>query len=241
VNTGTVVYSFPFLQFVFGNFFIASELALTTVSTPRLRKTTGVYLLQNNDVMTNFDASSLISGDGVGVVDSAIITTASFPALTTAGAFFAIRDNPALVTATAPLLATIATGPFQFTNTTVLSTLVLPSLTTIGTDIMGAASGVASISFIALTAVGGSVTCGSCVALVDVNWPNVIFQDGTLIDFTGDVLNNTSVNMVLARGVASGTTTSDYELNNPGNAAPNGQGLLDKATLIGLGNTVNTN
>jgi len=71
--------------------------------------------------------------------------------------------------------------------------------------------------------------------------PNVIFSDGSLMTFDFDSLDVASVNQILRRGVVSGTTTSDYELANGANAAPAGQGLIDKATLIGAGNTVNTN
>ena len=92
-----------------------------------------------------------------------------------------------------------------------------------------------------LATVGGVFQTPLCAGLASASLPVLIFPDGFLVDFDSCILDVASVNQVLARGVASGTTFSDYELNSPGNAAPAGQGLLDKATLIGAGNTVNTN
>lgn len=287
VNTGTVVYSFPFLQFVFNDFAIGNEVALTTVSTPKLRKTTGQYIIVNNAVFTTLDASSLITGQGVGVAGPSLITAISFPALTSSTDYFTFRDNASLVSVSAPLLSTVS-SQLQFQNTTALVSVNLPSLTVIGSDITGQNSGAQTISMPLLISVGASITCtdlhllttinlpllqsvlapidftnalvltsvsfpslttvGDAIFftgsanLVTVSIPVALFADiGIAIDFNACLLNAASVNGILARGVASATTTDDYELNTPGNAAPTGQGLLDKATLIGLGNTVNTN
>ena len=50
-----------------------------------------------------------------------------------------------------------------------------------------------------------------------------------------------AINAILADFVAAGRVGGTIMLNGTGNAAPTGQGLIDKATLTGLGWTVTTN
>lgn len=58
---------------------------------------------------------------------------------------------------------------------------------------------------------------------------------------TNNLLTATAVNAVLAAFVASGTTTAMIDLGGTGNAAPTGQGITDKNTLLSRGCTVTTN
>ena len=69
----------------------------------------------------------------------------------------------------------------------------------------------------------------------------------TLGDFkaSNNQLNSTAVNAILAAFVAAGRTSASgtciLNLGGSGNAAPTGQGLTDKATLVSRGWTVTTN
>ena len=65
--------------------------------------------------------------------------------------------------------------------------------------------------------------------------------NATNVSFINCALSAESVNHILARCVASGLTTSTINLSGGTSAAPSGQGILDKATLIGNGCTVTTN
>lgn len=66
--------------------------------------------------------------------------------------------------------------------------------------------------------------------------------DSIVINLSGNAFNVASVNGTLAALVASGqVTNSTIQLNGGTMAAPTGQGLLDKATLILAGNEVDTN
>lgn len=246
VNTGTVIYSFPFLQFCIGLFFIGNEAALTTVSTPRLHTILGQYVIIANAVLTLVDVTNLVTCGAIAIANSLIVNQ-SFPALTaTTSDFWSIRDNALMATVSAPLLVTVA-GEVQIYNTPALTALSLPSLTSFGVATgsgwVATNSGIASLSIPACTLTGSSsFFCDSCPNLTSVSIPNLIFpDDSNTISFDLDILDAASVNSILARGVASGTTTCDYELNSPGNAAPTGQGVIDKGTLFVAGNTVNTN
>ena len=54
-------------------------------------------------------------------------------------------------------------------------------------------------------------------------------------------LTATAVNAILADFVAAGATNGTLNLGDPGNAAPTGQGLTDKQTLLSRGWSVTTN
>jgi phosphoglucomutase len=75
-----------------------------------------------------------------------------------------------------------------------------------------------------------------------VNFGAVTFPDnGQTVSFLGDALNQASVDSILAIAVASGVTTIIIDLTGGTNSSPSAAGLIDKATLNGLGNTVTTN
>jgi len=84
-------------------------------------------------------------------------------------------------------------------------------------------------------------------ALTTVAVPLWVVTDGTTPTFTDCALlagvsaSGTGINGILARGVASGVTACDFELDGGTNAAPTGQGIVDKGVLILAGNTVVTN
>lgn len=126
-----------------------------------------------------------------------------------------------------------------------LTSLTLPLLQTVLNDFfIDTAASLTLVSLPVLTTVcsfSGDILAFNDTALASWSAPNIIFRDGMQIDFTNCALNVASINQILSRGVASGVTTCTFNLAGGTNAAPAGQGIVDKATLIGAGNTVNTN
>ena len=65
------------------------------------------------------------------------------------------------------------------------------------------------------------------------------------LSLQNNLLTSTAVNAVLAALVAAGRTSASgtcvVNVGGTGNAAPTGQGITDKATLISRGWTVTTN
>jgi hypothetical protein len=242
VNTGTVTYSFPFLQMVYGTMLIGNEASLVTFSVPQLHTVKTDVVLINLASLTTIDFTLLsLVGGGCGVFDSPSIASVSFPAVVTVGGFFGAARNAGLVNFSAPLVATIG-ADLQIYLTPVLGAVSLASLTTVGTGMSGANSGITSFTAAALTTLStGNIDFQSCSNLVTFSVPNLIIADGFQINFDSSGLDDTSVNGILAVGVASNTSASDYELANGTNASPSGQGIVDKGTLIANGNTVNTN
>lgn len=135
---------------------------------------------------------------------------------------------------------------------TALSSISFPALTTVGGGAGTGGGGIdvhgcPSLASVSLPNLNNSPSLSdfdfsSCGVLTTLTFTNVLFPDnGEIISFDSDILTAASVNLVLRRGVISGCTGEFFALNSPGNAAPTGQGLLDKATLIAAGNTVQTN
>jgi hypothetical protein len=75
--------------------------------------------------------------------------------------------------------------------------------------------------------------------LRSINAPNAILSSD--VNCSGCSLDETSINQILARCVVSANNITSINLSGGSNAAPTGQGLIDKATLESLDKTVLTN
>jgi hypothetical protein len=149
------------------------------------------------------------------------LETISFPNATEIDAFFYFFSLPALTTVSFPALVsqTDNNNTLRFDNNTALT----------------------SIDFPVLVNSSGLRITGS-TSLTSISIPVLVPKNGRDFNFSGNALDATTVNALLARCVAnaayvSGTVT----LSGGTNAAPSGQGIIDKATLIGRGVAVNTN
>lgn len=109
---------------------------------------------------------------------------------------------------------------FNANSNTALTTLSLPALTN---------------SLVSLSA-------NSCTALTSVTLSAYLPTNTCTIMFTNCAMSAASVNHILARCVASSTYASGIlNLSGGTSAAPTGQGVTDKSTLIARGVTVTTN
>jgi hypothetical protein len=153
-----------------------------------------------------------------------------------------VASGIAITSLSLPALKTVL-GLLNFGGDIFLTSVTLTSLISVGNTIeFNSCTALTSISFPALTSIH-SLDGDSSTSLVSVNIGTANFVDGGVLDLSNCALNAASVNAVLARGVASAPVlhTYDFELNLGTNAAPSGQGVADKATLIVAGNVVNTN
>jgi hypothetical protein len=151
-----------------------------------------------------------------------VIASLTLTAYQTNGELFTLSGCTAITSLSLPSLVSVV-DTLRFDGCTALTSVSCPSLTT--------------ISNIGLNPFGSA----NCPLLTSANFPVLVCADGLVYDLAGCALAAASVNQMLHRGVVSGTTTGTYNLNGGTNAAPSGAGVADKATLIGLGNTVNTN
>ncbi len=197
---------------------------LTSLSTPLIQKVGGNIVVANCAALTavSFPALTSINGTqglspfGLAVGNLAACTSVSFPVLTHCGGQFECDQLPVGCTINFPVLVDIQ-GDMIMTST-LITTEVFPDLTTVTGNIVG----------------------GFSPNLVTVSFPVLLPTPGKTIAFNScPSLSASTVNGILARCVANaGFTTGNVILDG---AAPTGQGITDKATLIGRGVSVTTN
>lgn len=160
---------------------------------------------------------------------------------------FIFGSNSALTGFSFPVLVTMDNfADIQWFSNSVLTSVSLPVLTTIDNSsfLSGSSPAMISFSLPALITVdnSGAITVSNSPALTSVSLGSATFGNGTVLDFSANALTDVSVNHVLARAVANlAYVSGSINLSGGTNAAPTGQGIVDKATLIGRGVTVTTN
>lgn len=164
--------------------------------------------------------------------------------------FFTYGDIPGITSITFNQATSIA--GFDIEGSSSITTLTWPNLVSIDpTNIQGGYLAVqnhtalTSVSFPSLVTLAGSAsgpTISNNPLLTSIGIPVFVPINGSIFNATGNALNAASVNQILARHVANaGFVTGTVSLGGGTNAAPSGQGIADKATLIGRGVTVATN
>jgi hypothetical protein len=167
-------------------------------------------------------------------------TSISFPNLIAFPDDVFIALNPALVSISAPLVVSAAT--ISWTQNPVLASVNLDSLVSLTGSLVFTDSALTSLNLPALTTIlAGFNFSVEGNPIVSLSIPNLIFGDPAFLNCFGCALDAASVNLILARCVASGLTTSTIDISTGTSAAPSGQGIIDKAALILAGNTVFTN
>lgn len=170
-----------------------------------------------------------ITGDsGIYLQDSPALESVSFSALTGLGPLGGggnlwASGCAVLKSFSAPVLATIGNGAnLNLYNCPLLATVDLRGLVTIGASVNLILWGNSSLTSLAL----GAFTVGNNASL----------------DFSGDALDQTTVDFILARCVASaGFLGGAVDLSGGTNAAPSAAGTANKNTLIARGVIVTTN
>lgn len=200
----------------------------------------------------SFPALVTIGSGGNGdfqIQSNALMTSLSAPLLVSIEGNFIFSGCASLTSVTLTSLNSVglgAGGRLDFSGDTSLPSISFPALAAVGDYIDG--NGCTLLTSVQLPNWGSqtpinvyNVRFDGCPALVTWNAPIWFISDGFTIEFSAAALNVASINQILARGVNAGDTTSIFQLAGGTNAAPAGQGVVDKATLIGNGCTVNTN
>lgn len=185
------------------------------------------------------------------LIDMTTVLTISFPNLVTftagaGGQGLQIQDNTLLTSITAPHLTAInGAGASLTVSNPKLTACSFPALVTINNGVSMTFNAVLPlIDLTALVTVPGGMIINQNVVLKTISVPSWIPTPTSNSDFTSNSLLAATVNQILARHVASltwGAAGETLGLQGGTNAAPTGQGVADKATLIGRGANVNTN
>lgn len=201
--------------------------------------------------LTIVSAPKLTTTDGdINVSDNDLLTSLLFPVLESCGRFSSF-NNPALATLSLPSLTSVLFG-LQISNCDGLVNLSLPVFAsagsvypTAGVLVISGNASLASLSLPALTNVNQLFQITNNPALVTWSAPGLVFTNAITTqqyDFSGNALSAASVNAILAQAVSNPAyDTGSLKLEGGTNAAPTGQGIADKATLIGRGVIVTTN
>lgn len=257
-RAGNRLLTISFDDLAWGNTMTAAACAaLTSIAFP-VMLVCGPFTINNMPALTSLSLPSLVeiaSGAAFSPSIMAALTTLSAPNLKSCGAGFGPNTMALLTTLNFPALKTIA-GNFSPSSMASLASIVLNSMTDIGGQInISAMAALTTFNMVNLVNLGDGNTANSVV--MNVTLGNLVnFQIGTpgvtksisgTINVSGQKLNAASVNGILALLVSldgtNGTTQwkSTLTINGGTNAAPSGQGITDKATLIARGATVTTN
>lgn len=237
-----------------GGFAPSQNAILTTLSIPILSVVNGLFAPQLMPLLATLSAPSLTTVTAIfEPLTLNALTTFNFPLLATVGNNFTPSGLPLLTSMPLPSLAYVG-GLFNPSAMASLVSLSCPALQKVGSSV--SASNMASLttaSFPAMVSYGSTISLNSGLgALANVTLgTNGVLQSiaGPTINISGQALTSASVNAILSLLVSlngSGGTTlwgsgQTLTINGGTNAAPSGQGITDKATLIARGATVTTN
>jgi len=133
-------------------------------------------------------------------------------------------------------------GTLWLDGSFILESINLSSLHIINGDFHIEASPLLTeLNLLDLTIVNGNFYADNCENLTNINFPNFIFSNNTTLAFDACDLSVASVNHILARAIVSGVINCQIFLDGGTNAAPTGQGIIDRDALIAAGNTVSSN
>lgn len=137
-----------------------------------------------------------------------------------------------------------------FGGQSTLTTLSFPNLTAVATNggsRLNITDNAVLTSFSApLLVDGGALTSNFIIrdnaSLTSIDLSALIMEPGKTYDFRNNALPAAMVNAILARGAASlpAFTGGSLLLQGGTNAAPTGQGIIDKAAIAGNGNVCTT-
>lgn len=156
----------------------------------------------------------------------------SIDPLNTQGGYLYCSHHTSLTLIDLPSLLSIA-ADCDFRQNTALVTINMPAVTTIGSGFSSYSCPLlTTVNLQSLVTLGGGFSMYSNPSLTTVNLQSWVPTNGKTYRFDACALTAASVNQILARAVANpGYVSGLIRLDAGTNAAPTGQGIIDKATL----------
>lgn len=168
-----------------------------------------------------------------------VLSSIHFPVLTDVEGSISISNAPQLTSIQFEALENVSI--IDFDTLPLLTTVSLGDLTTASSIGVAACDALTSLGVTSLVTVG-AMTIINNPLLTDIVLLSWVPTNGSSYSFQANALNDSTVNLILAQGVANaGFVTGVIDTSGGTNAAPSGQGIVDKATLQGRGVTVSTN
>lgn len=248
------------------SFTVQNNNRLTSLSMPALTKAASINVSNNRKLSTvDFDAFVSTPGNILFDQDSSL-TAISFPSCTTIGpdqGTLSASFDSSLTSISMPLLSSIRSFNIHMNRNlqnfsmpvlsscsgvtlgySKLSSFSLPLLTTVEYFVVQGNSLLTSIDLSGLTTLGnqnGMQSVFNNPLLTTITWPGLTSIRANLTYmFASNKLPSSEVNNILAKIVEVHPINCNISLNQTVAAPPTGQGITDKATLIGWNNTVIT-
>lgn len=255
--------SLPALTTITGSATITSESIMTSLNLTSLTSVGADIYITSNGSLASMSVESIVTIGGSATFDSLAVTDINLTDLTSVVGTLTVTSNAILDNLDASNLLSVG-GDVNISS--VNNSILFTSLDTVGLSFTVIFSGMAAISCNAITSIGGSFIVGSNPNLTDLNLfilaspiPGDIVMDnspslvtftmngqsipnnGQTINFNGSGLDQASVDLILAAGVAGGMSSGSIDLSGGTNSTPSAAGLADAATLTTNGVIVTTN
>ncbi len=226
-GTGLTSLSFPALTTINGEFSITNNASLTSLTVPLLTtvgQLNSYYSIRiENNGLTNLSFPALTTLNGrLNIENNASMTSLSLPSLTTVNGEFSISSNASMTSLSFPLLNTVNSSSTTYIdNNALLNTVNISSLS----------------NFQYLNVIDNK-------NLKNISWAPQI-TSWSSISLSSNALPSSEINEILALVVTSGqsahksSNSLDFQNQTP-LAPPTGQGITDKATIVGWGISVST-
>lgn len=241
------------LQTVNATFSMGSTV-ITEVLLPALTSIGGAFNWSGMSKLHHISAPNLVTigtnltlqFSGNGAVGGSPVYQFDFSSLTTVGGSLNMGGCTTVASILLPVLNSVASG-ITISGSTTLTTLSIPLLTTCGNTSTCAISGCTGMTTLNLASfvTCQAVTMNGNTALATLSFGAWVPKiGGYTFTWNGDALPAATINSLLAQCVAVGpgliNTTGDMQGGT--NAAPTGQGIIDKGTLnLQPGNSFLTN
>lgn len=199
------------------------------------------FIYDGSDTVKSITFPNLISMGGVGVTisNSSSLQVISFPALDACNNFEMVA-NPSLVEIDIPVATGFST--FNVSQCSILSSMDVTFVQSIGTSLTIFDTGLTELNFTSLSAPLPTATnISSNFALTSLTMGGQALLDGGDYNFSDNALDETSVDLILAAGIAGGMTSGSIALIGGTNSAPSLTGQANVLILQGNGVTVSTN
>ncbi|MCD6067133.1 MAG: hypothetical protein K0S33_1959 [Bacteroidetes bacterium] len=237
-NTAASSISFPALTTIADEFSVTGNSVLGTLSFPALTSSQNITLNSNN--VTTYSFPALTQSGSLAINTNPALTTANFSALTNAAGHIGFMGNNSLTSVNFAGLSTC--NSFGFSSNPLLNSVTVSSLVTSGSISFNQNPALTSLAFPLLTSTGSNNVYITSCGVTSVSIP-ALTTFGSSFNLSSNHLTVASVNALLAKLVSitpplSGKMIS-LNLQTPV-AAPSGQGVTDKNTLMSNGNTVST-
>ena len=216
-NHALLSVSFGNLNRIYGFTTITGNVVLKSIDFPSLENS-GYINIYGNTALDSIDFSVLKTSYAIGISESNL-KSVDFPMLIEITNFFSFYKNDSLVSINFPLLD--AGGHMEITFNPIITSIAFPQLAALDNLDIAYNDALQTISLPALSRIS---------------------PQSQYIDLSSNMLSVSSVNGLLSQlaGLTPSLTERIIFIQQAPAAAPTGQGITDKNTLISNGNTVNT-